>query len=281
MIDFFKKKPYILLLIVVILLVILIASARGQDELSATSDIAGTIVTPVASTTTSAISKVGNFFANLFGISDAQKENQQLKYQILQMQSDINLLTELQKENERLREATNFVSSDDDYEKITVRVVSENPSHWFDTMVVNAGRNKGIAKDMPVVDIYGNLVGRITEVGQNWSRILTIIDGNSNVSGIIERTRHNGIIKGVVELGSANDLCQMSLLPLDSDLVPTDKVLTSGLGGVFPKGILIGEVSEVGKTAEGEEKTISIKPAADFSRLEEVIIILNIFEELG
>ena len=276
---FIKKHPFISVILAAALLVALILSTVGTRNVTVAEDAAGMIYTPAASIGNRAISAVKDFFARLFNTTDVHKENAQLKERITQLEGDNALLRELQLENSRLRELTNYVEANEDYEILTARIAAKNPGYWFDSFIISAGRNQGVKTDMPVVSSSG-LVGRITEVGGNWAKVLTIADVQSSVSGIVERTRDTGIVKGVVQSGG-EIVCSMHYLPYESDLVPGDMILTSGLGGIFPKGLVVGSVSEVSRSDDASERTAVIRPAVDFNTLEEVMVILKVYEQVN
>ena len=136
---------------------------------------------------------------------------------------------------------------------------------------------------MPVVNGDG-LVGRVVDTGAGFSRVMAIIDASSGVSGIVERTRDNGILTGTDSSGDGDALMMMGNLPLDADLMPGDTVITSGLAGVFPKGIAVGEVTEVRPSTDGMRNQAIVTPWVDFYHLEEVMVIttkpVNISEAL-
>jgi rod shape-determining protein MreC len=141
--------------------------------------------------------------------------------------------------------------------------------------VINLGISSGIKVDMPVMNGDG-LIGRVVDVGANWSRVMTIVDSMSGVSAIVERTRDYGMLKGTVSTGDEGEaVLTMGLLPLDADLVPGDKVITSGLSGEFPKGIPIGEVTEVSTSSNGMKNEAVVTPWVDFNHLEEVMVIVT------
>ena len=129
---------------------------------------------------------------------------------------------------------------------------------------------------MPVVNAYG-LVGKVTDVGATWCKVTSIIDGSMNVSVMVERTRDNGIVKGSLAVGSDGYNLELSYLPSGSDLVPGDKIVTSGLGGgSYPKAISVGIVTEViRRTDDSEMRNAIVEPSVDFLHLEEVMVLIE------
>lgn len=279
--QFIKKHPILLLIITIVILVILIIVTKGNRNISTPEDLVGTVVTPVQGAVSSVTGGIGEWFKGLFGQSTLQKENAELKEKLRQLEGQLSLTGELQQENERLREIANYHENNPQYEMVTARVIGKNPGYWFDTFTINVGRSDGIEQDMVAITPEG-LVGRVMEVGNNWSKVISIADSRSSVSGMIERTRDNGVVRGSTEADNTlGGRCQMYYLPFENDLVPGDKVLTSGLGGVFPKGIVIGEVIEVSRAQGETERTAVIDTAVDFTKLEEVMIIKTVIEAVN
>lgn len=268
-------------IIVVIILGTIILATRNSKQITGVEGAVGSVLTPIENTATSFTYKVGNWFRTVFGISDIQKDNEQMRQQILSMEGDLALLKELQLENERLKEIAGFIEDRPDFEVVTARISAKSPGYWFDTFLINAGYNQGIKADMVVVTPQGYLIGRIYKVSGDWAQVTSIIDGDSSVASIVERTRDNTVVKGNLQVGLQDSLCTMTYVPLDNDLIPGDRVLTSGLGGVYPRGLPIGEIIEITKQENSSEKIATIKPAADFMKLEEVLVIKNVFEQVS
>ncbi len=136
---------------------------------------------------------------SLIGRSKLQQENAELKEKVAQLEGQIALNGDLENENERLREIVNYYGDHPEYELLTARVIAKSSSYWFDTFLINAGRSQGIKKDMVVLSTQG-LVGRVIDVGSSWSKVQSIIDSNSAVSAMIERTRDVGVVRGTSDV---------------------------------------------------------------------------------
>lgn len=279
--QFFKKHPVLIGIIVVIILGILIAVTRNRTKITGVEGTVGSALMPVEGAASSVTRSVGNWFRMILGISDVQRENEQMRQQIIQMESELALLNELQMENARLAEIAKFVEDNkDQYEIVTASVTAKAPGYWFDTFTINLGYRDGIEVDMTVLTPQG-LVGRISEVSGSWAKVSSIIDSGNSVSALVERTRDNTVVQGSTQITGDEAYCVMRYLPLDNDLLPADRVLTSGLGGLFPKGIVIGEVTEVDQSTDDMERTALIKPAVDFMKLEEVMIIKHVYAQVS
>ncbi len=165
-----------------------------------------------------------------------------------------------------LADALNYISSDYIGMHITADVVSKDGSNWFNTFTVNAGSKDGIKENAVVVNGDG-LVGRVFEIGDNWSKVLAIVDDSNSVSfKILRNTKYIGIISG-----DGNGGLSGYLLDPDADVLVGDEIITSGLG-MFPEGISIGTVEEVIKDENKLLKTVDVKPYVYFRNVDKVLI---------
>jgi rod shape-determining protein MreC len=169
-------------------------------------------------------------------------------------------------ENERLKEILDFKRSIP-LSTIPAEVIGRDPSNWSNSIIIAKGLSAGIRPNSAVLSTKG-LVGRVLEVGRGSSKILLITDPNSKVGVVIQRNRQGGML-----VGRPDGKCRMVYIALDSDVNKGDKVITAGLGSIFPRGILVGEVVAVGKEPGRLYKYAVIKPAQEMSKLEEVLCI--------
>lgn len=269
---FFNNRPLVITVLLSALLVVLMIVTPGNGRLTAPESMAGTAVSGTQSFLGNMVNGIGNFFGSLFSPDQTEQENQQLKEQIAALQQQVQTSDELESENERLKSLLNYVQNHTEYEYITARVITKDPGYYFDVFVINAGYNDGVSKDDTVITPDG-LVGRVSETGGSWSKVISIIDSRSSVSGTVERTRDNGVVNGIAQSDAQEGLCEMTFLPLEAELQPGDQVITNGLGGVFPRGFVIGQVVEVSAETGSTGKVVTIRPAVDFLHLEEVLVV--------
>ncbi|MBS7334749.1 MAG: rod shape-determining protein MreC [Eubacteriales bacterium] len=268
-----KNKPLIIMLIAILLLGILAFVTSADRSVSWIESTLGSVIQPVQSFAAKASNGIISFVQKVFKTSDADKELEQLQVRMAQLEQAADENAKLKAENERLKKLLNYVETLENYEYVTAVVTGNSQGVWFETFTINAGRNKGIEKDMPVVCAEG-LVGRVIEVGANWSKVTAIIDPSSEVSVMVERTRDIGVVRGSFSATSDNQL-ELYFLPSGFDLVPGDKIVTSGMSSIFPKTITVGTVSEVTRrSAEGSQSNAIIEPAVDFGHLEEVLVLV-------
>ena len=272
--GFFKNKPLIIMLAAIVLLGILAFVSASDRSVSWAESALGSIIQPVQTFAAKASDSIIDFFQRVFKTSDADKELEQLQVRMAQLEQAEEENSTLQAENERLKKLLNYVETLDNYDYVTAVVTGNSQGVWFETFTINAGRNQGIEKDMSVVCADG-LIGRIIEVGANWSKVTAIIDPSSEVSVMVERTRDIGVVRGAFSATSDNQL-ELYYLPSGYDLVPGDKIVTSGMSSIFPKSVVVGTVTEVTRSsAEGTQANAIIEPAVDFGHLEEVLVLVE------
>lgn len=266
-----NKKPLIITAAAAALLLLLVLLGRG-GRAGFVGNAAGTVLAPIQKAASAVTGAVGGFFRNLFNTTDADIENAKLKSELALKNRSLMELEELKKENERLRALLDFSSSAGIESFVTARVVGRSPGVYFRVFTLDAGRAKGVDVNMPVVCPEG-LVGIVTEVGSGWCKVTAVADSSVSVPVMVERTRDTCIARGVLNASGDENRMELHYLPADrSDLVPGDALITSGIGGVYPKGLRLGVVTEV-MTGEKSGVNAYIAPSADFAHLEELMII--------
>ena len=273
-----KRWQLVLVIVLAVLLTAAIILTSGQREnLTKIEGVVGDIISPVQGFMYRIATSVSDFFQSLAGRQQMLKEYELLKDRVTQLEQQLLQMDEAIRENQRLKKLLDFKEEKEHFVVEGVRITGKNPGNWFNTITIDKGSEDGIAVNMAVVNDQG-LIGRVIDVGKNWATVRTIVDGQSSISAIVERTRDNGMVKGNNTLTFEDGLCRMINLPLDSDVVAGDRVITSGLGEIFPKGIPIGEVIEVLDQERDMYKTAIIKPHVDFLRLEEALVIRRVDE---
>lgn len=268
-----KNTSLIIIVLVIIgLVALMVYTESGKGKVSIFGNVLGQVVAPVQKSLYSASTYIYNIFSGIGKRRDIKKDYEELKIKAEEQEKELYRLEELEKQNERLKELVKFVDENEEMVVTGANVIAKNPGNWFNNITIDKGSKHGVDVNMAIVTNQG-LVGRVTEVKDSWSKVRTIVDGKSAVSGIIQRNRDNGLLKGNNSLGEEDGMCRMIYIPEDSNISPGDKVLTSGIGGIFPKGIYIGEVEKVIKDKRDLYKTAIIRPEVDFQRLEEVLVV--------
>ncbi|MFH1136002.1 MAG: rod shape-determining protein MreC [Pseudomonadota bacterium] len=202
-----------------------------------------------------------------FFLVGLREENNELKKALTRSHTQINQLREAGLANQRLNRLLNFQDSAK-FPAIGARVVSWDPGPWFKTMTIDRGESAGLRPGMPVICDLG-VVGRIVETSPHFSKVLLIIDYNSSIDAVIQRNRVRGILAGKSEAQ-----CALKYVLKNDDVVRGDLVTSSGRGGVFPRGLVLGSVVRVRKPGHDIFLEVEIAPAVDFDRLEEILVVL-------
>jgi rod shape-determining protein MreC len=159
------------------------------------------------------------------------------------------------------------------FDFVSAAVIARDPGSWTNTILINAGSDEGIAKDMPVVTSQG-LVGTVTSVFSRTAKVQLILDPRSAAGALVQRTEAR--VAAIVEGNGINpSVPRMTNIARDADVIAGDVVVTSGFGGIYPKGILVGQVIDVVNEEGGLLKYANLKPAVVFDRLEEVLVIIR------
>ena len=230
-------------------------------------------VTPVQGAVLGVQNSIKGIWTDYFFLVGVREENESLKKTVYSLIEENRRLGEEAKLNERLRALLEFKEALP-YSSIASAITGYSMERWARTITIDKGSSDGIEKDHGAIALTG-VVGRVTEVNGASSRVLLTTDLRSNIDVIIERTR----VKGVVE-GNGTDGLVMKYVRQVDEVKPGDQVVTSGLSGVFPKGLAIGEVTKVEKSGDNFFKHIEVRPAVDLGRLEEVLVLKeNSFHE--
>lgn len=188
------------------------------------------------------------------------------RQQIQQLKAENAFLKEAFLENQRADELASF-RQELGFKSVPAKIIARDPANWRHSVIINRGALNGVKKNMFLVSRQG-LVGRISDAGRTAAKALLLTDPDFRVAGICQRSREQMIVTG-----SARDLCVLKYLPQDADVRPGDIIVTSGLGGFCPNGILIGEVAGVRKSSDGLALQAFLKPSAYLNRLEEALVL--------
>jgi len=203
-----------------------------------------------------------------FRLVDVHHENTQLKNEIHVLKMANSRYRELLATQERLEELLQFKQTIN-RPVLAAQVIGRDPTGWFKSVIIDKGKWAGLRLDMPVVNAFG-VVGRVVSVSSNYAKVLLIIDQNSAVDCLVQRSRDRGMLKGLM-----SEICKLDYVAKSNDITVGDIVVTSGLGGVFPKGLPVGRILDVKEISGELFKDIKIRTAVDFSKLEEVLVILE------
>mgnify|MGYP001768904877 CR=1 FL=1 len=257
-----------LVLIGAVVVVLVTTNAEGPAR-----GVAARLTLPVQSALSRLGSGVRNAFSSVSDLATLRDRNAELEKAVAGLTIENLRLREVEAENLRLRKLLDFAKTRSSYDykggQIVGRVVSSDPGNLVQSILIDLGSKDGIAPGMPVVTERG-LVGRVTDVYTNSSRILLITDSDSSVNALLQNTRMRGLLHG-----RANQPTVMDYLPPDQPVLVGDIVVTSGEGGRFPAGIPIGQVVEVEQNDVEMFQRAIVRTTVDFNSLETVLVVTN------
>ncbi|MBW1889594.1 MAG: rod shape-determining protein MreC [Deltaproteobacteria bacterium] len=267
---FSRKMAMIVGAIILIAVNIIVLSVNSKRPAPSTGIGRFTIslVSPFQGIVSEAINSVKDIWKHYFLLVSVSKENAQLNRSLKQAEEKNNRLVEMELSHARLKRLFDFQGT---LQKrvVAAEVIGRDPSPWFKTIIINKGSREGVERGMPVV-IPEGIAGLVTDVARNYAKILLVIDQNNAVDALIQRTRARGIIKG-----EPSGRLMLQYVLRKHEIQVGDVVISSGLDGVFPKGIRIGFVREVNKPDSGIFQQLAVTPYADFEKLEEVLVVLD------
>ena len=265
----FLRKNQILLsscFCLLLSLYILTAAARGQLKNDPIGPLLLWIMRPLqiaAETTTDWIEEFQNNYSMLKGY---RAENEKLRNRIQELEAEKNQLLEAGATNQRLQELLEFRSHLPSG-TVTASIIAHSGSSWFKSCLLDKGSADGVRKGMAVVTPLG-AVGQVVAVTARTAKVLLIADPNNGVDVLVQRTRARGIVSGSLDNGTI-----LKYVKRSEDIQEGDRLVTSGLDGIFPKGIVVGSVTKVRKQTLGLFQHIEVMPAVNLARTEEVLVV--------
>ena len=272
-----KKHPFLYavlrraIVLVLIVLMILTAYQQSTGQLISPEGFLASVITPVQGFVSKATSLFSDYLYTVKLRSNIEYEYNQLRAQNDELVLRTLLYEELEEENAQLRGLLGEYEERASMNPVLARVIASESGNYFSTFTINKGKKDGIDSQMAVITSEG-LIGYVYEVFDTTSKVITVIDDQASLAALIESSRDQGAVKGT--LGSTGEpLCRMYYLNADSVPRPGDRVITSGVGVSFPKGLLIGYVRESTRAIEDNKHYIVIEPAADFEHIENVLVL--------
>jgi rod shape-determining protein MreC len=267
MLKYLKQyRFYIILFAFVLIPIIAIdTSTRAARDYRFYDKIIVATTSPIQTLISWTLEGIANGFQNYIYLWHTHRDNLLLIEENRRLLNAIVNLKEAQMENARLRNLLGF-SETFHIKAIAARVIAKDVSTEFRTIRINRGETDGVRKDMAVLSSEG-IVGRVLRTTAKTSDIVTILDLLSAVDVIVKRSRARGIVEGMTD-----EVCQLKFTLRTDDIQPGDLLISSGQGGIFPKGIPVGTVATVKRETFGISQNVEVRPSADFSRLEEVLV---------
>jgi rod shape-determining protein MreC len=213
------------------------------------------------------IGGVADVWGHYLYLIDTEQDNRELNTHNRQLSAELDRLEEVKLENLRLRRLLGFKEGFE-AETVPAQVIAEDASSWFRTVTIDKGHEDGVTEGMPVVVAEG-VVGRVVRSSPGQARVLLITDASSAVASLVQANRARGICRGQGEQLSFNFVLRQEEINVG------DRVITSGMGGVFPKGLVVGHIQTIDRQEYGLFQAVQVTPSVDFSHLEEVLVLVR------
>ena len=256
----------VLLLLFALVLMSLRAKQRGGVEFF--DALLMEICSPFQKATTLTVKTVQGTFRQYVFLVNLEKENRVLKQKIAELQEENHRMKEMKLTNERMRQLLQFREKNSP-SMIGAEVIGQDPSSWFKSVTIDKGEGDGVKKGMAVISPTG-VIGQVLKTAPHYATVLLVTDYNSAIDCIVQRTRAKAILEGIGE-----NRCQLKYLLRANEAAVGDVVVTSGLGGNFPKGLMLGEIKKIDKRGHGVFQYAELVPSVDLTQLEEVFVIME------
>jgi len=265
------KNIWALILMLFALFCFVFLTKAGKVELPVSSKVVSVLLFPFQGGVSFAVSEITDATTFVTDLATAYEQNEALKKEVEELRKENLEASEYAAENERLRALLGYKQSKTQFDLVPARVIGRENATWTSMIVIDKGNTDGVKDLMPVVTNQG-LVGHVVEAGPISSKVQLILDPRSSVGAIVQRPESR--VMGIVEGDIANaQMPKMVNIPMVADVVEGDMIITSGFGGVYPKGIIVGKVTELKNAPGGLLKYAVIDTSVDFQRLEEVAVI--------
>lgn len=266
-----QRTVWLLIFVAVSIFVIIFFAARGRFSAPVSSQAVTGALAPFQRAVSWAGYQVNGITSAIWELVSAYYQNELLKNEVVQLRQQNLTAAEYAAENERLRNLLGYKQTASQFDLMAAQVIGREQATWTSMIVVNRGSSDGVARNMPVVTEKG-LVGVVTEVSPNAAKVQLVLDPRCSVGTLIQRpeSRVAGIVQGNIEDALTPNMIN---IPKNSDVVEGDIIITSGFGGIFPKGIMVGKVKSLHDDGGGLLEVAVVEPAVDFQRLEDVLII--------
>ncbi|MBT5967830.1 MAG: rod shape-determining protein MreC [Nitrospina sp.] len=264
-----QRKHFIgfLASILIFSLVLMTVNVRYEKSNLFFESIVVWFFSPIQNLLTSTTSYVSDAFDHYFFLVETSKENDRLLLKVNLLSKKNNELIERNKLLERSDNLIEFLDKDE-RPFVIAKVIGYDATQWSKVIFINRGTNHKVQKNSSVMNNAG-VIGHVIHSSPNSSKVLLITDSRSAVDSLFQETRESGIT-----VGTGENICEMKFVPISAKINLGDKVISSGLGGVFPKGLVVGRVVDIVKQSQELFQDIMVEPSADLSNIEEVIVLL-------
>ena len=266
------------ILIVALVLSIGLTIVSGAVNQSIPSLLVQGLLAPLKAGANALTNQAEKYYGYMFRYESMAAENEALKAQIADMEDEARQADSYQRENQRLRKLLDLTSVREDFVLVDAYIIAWSSTDWSSTVAINKGTDAGIGLDMCAITANGEVVGLVTEVGENFAVVKTVLDSSLEISATIADSGYRGMVTGGYSDGR-KDLLKMNYLPSGSIIRNNDQVVTSG-STVYPRNLIMGHIIDADFDETGVAKYAILEPAAELGRLEQVFIITKYTTEV-
>lgn len=269
--KFINSKFFIITLCIALALVIVpsVLSLMGLSDYVRGAVVS--MISPLEGAMTKVTDAITGFTDYFTEYDRLKAENEELRRRLAELEDKYYQVEEIEDMNKWLSEYLEIKREHTDYDFVIAEIVGREVGNYMTVFTLNVGTDNGVTADMPVITSEG-IVGYVTEAGSNWSKVLTIIESASSVGACVERTGELGLVDGDYSLRD-DGLCRLIHLASDSDVSVGDRIISSGLGSIYPRGLVIGVVERTEFDAVSRSVIAYVKPSADLENIGRVMVI--------
>ena len=271
--NFFRQNGILLLVIALLLSILIgISSALLGGNSDPLSNVVNTVTSPIRGGISAVLNWAEGVYEYVVHYDELHQELDELRLQVSELEEQVRQGQEASRENEQLRDLLDLQAKHRDFVFESARVTARSTDNWTSTLTLSKGSSAGIQAGNCVITEAGVLVGVVSKVGLNWATVATVIDTSIEMGGIVTRTYSAGVLEGNFDLMTQGKL-RLSYLPDEAQLVSGDEVVTSGMGDVYPSGLVVGRVEGVFTDPSGMTRYAVIVPDVTLDQLVEVFVI--------
>jgi rod shape-determining protein MreC len=254
-------------LLAVVSLTLLTWKVKNRLPVAMFEDAVLSISRPLQQAATWTTRPLGGVWDNYIYLVNVQRDNQRLREELKWLRQENHRHLEASLQYQRLQRLLNF-RDQTPLDVVAAEVIGRNSHSWTEIIYINRGTRDRVAKGLPVVT-HDGLVGQVVHAAPTLSQVMLLTDFRSGVDALVQRTRASGVVAG-----RGRNVAELRFLPVGVDLQLGDRLISSGMGGVFPKGLIIGEVKDIHRNGR-QTQQVEIQPSVDFSHLEEVLVLVK------
>ena len=267
-----KNGIRVAIIVCAVALVIGLGAASRDGQIGFLQNMTGVLEAPVKKVLSSTVNWFDTIYGYLFEYDSLLAENESLRSQLADAQTSARNGIQASEENARLRKLLELRDAHTDYVMESSKVVLWSSSNWSSSFTISKGKDSGIELGDPVITEYGVLVGQITEIGSTWATVSTLLDVDMSVGAFVGNAQTSGMVVGEYSFMKKNQ-AKLTYMAEGAQIFVGDEVLTSGSGGAFPAGLVIGTLSAVKTESGGQLEYGVVEPGCNFGQLVQVFVI--------